>query len=62
VLLDEPFSALDRARRREVAAWVDRWCAARGLLVVLVSHDDADVSALADEVWELHPEGLRRRV
>jgi molybdate transport system ATP-binding protein len=61
VLLDEPFSALDRDRRREVAGWVDRWCAARELLVVLVSHDDADVSALADEVWELHPGGLRRR-
>lgn len=61
LLLDEPFSALDRTRRDEVTAFVDRWAADRDLPVVLVSHDARDVAALADEVWELGDDGLVRR-
>jgi len=53
LLLDEPFAALDRARRDAVAAYVDAWAAARDLPVVLVSHDARDVANLADEIWEV---------
>lgn len=60
LLLDEPFSALDRARREVVARFVDAWAAERALPVVLVSHDAREVEALADEVFELTEAGVRR--
>lgn len=53
LLLDEPFSALDRARRLRLTSVVAEECARRQLRLVLVSHDEADVSALADEVYEI---------
>lgn len=60
LLLDEPFSALDRQRRARVTRAVAEECAARGTRLVLVSHDEADVSALADEVYEIEG-GVTRR-
>lgn len=44
VLLDEPFAALDRASRRQVAALADRLLAGRTLLVA--SHDPEDARLL----------------
>lgn len=49
LLLDEPFASLDRASRDRAAAVV-RACPARR---VVVSHADADLSAIADEVWDM---------
>lgn len=60
LLLDEPFSALDRARRKRVTQAVAEECEARGMRLVLVSHDEADVGALADEVFEIEG-GITRR-
>jgi ABC-type sulfate/molybdate transport systems ATPase subunit len=60
LLLDEPFSALDRARRKRVTRAVADECAARGVRLVLVSHDEADIGALADEVYEIEG-GVTRR-
>lgn len=57
LLLDEPFSALDRSRRDDVARFVDAWAAARDLPVVLVSHDAHDVRAMADDIVELTDAG-----
>jgi molybdate transport system ATP-binding protein len=56
LLLDEPFSALDRALRAQLGASLAAWARARGTPLVVVSHDPADVLALAGEVWELHEE------
>jgi len=53
LLLDEPFSALDRPLRAELALVVRQWCEQRGVPLVLVSHDEADADVLAEERWHL---------
>ncbi|MCH2469981.1 MAG: ATP-binding cassette domain-containing protein [Gemmatimonadetes bacterium] len=53
LLLDEPFSALDRPLRAELARVVGEWCAERGVPLVLVSHDEADAEVLAEQRWHL---------
>lgn len=58
LLLDEPFSALDRPLRNHVAARLRDHVRERGLLLLLVSHDEADAVALAQEHWLLSEEGL----
>jgi ABC-type sulfate/molybdate transport systems ATPase subunit/ABC-type sulfate transport system permease component len=50
LLLDEPFSALDTAARREIRALVRDLHERTGLPIILVTHDRDDVFALADEV------------
>lgn len=53
LLLDEPFAALDRPLRAEVARRVRGWADSRGLPLLLVSHDEEDTSVLAEERWVL---------
>ena len=53
LLLDEPFSALDRARRASVQATLLDWTARHEVPLLLVSHDHRDVASLATERWEL---------
>ncbi len=53
LLLDEPFSALERPLRAELARVVGQWSAQRGVMLVLVSHDEADAEVLAEERWHL---------
>jgi molybdate transport system ATP-binding protein len=53
LLLDEPFSALDRPLRSEVAAMVRAFARDSGTPIVLVSHDEHDAELLADERWVL---------
>jgi molybdate transport system ATP-binding protein len=53
LLLDEPFSALDRPLRKEVAGVVDAFSRRSGAPLVLVSHDEEDVGALVEERWIL---------
>lgn len=48
LLLDEPFSALDSEMRSALRADVRRLVRERGLTLVIVTHDLADVAALAD--------------
>lgn len=48
LLLDEPFSALDPEMRGALREDVRRLARARGLTLVIVTHDLADVAALAD--------------
>ncbi len=50
LLLDEPFAALDAARRAEVLPYLERLRDATGLPMVLVSHDRAEVARLASHV------------
>ncbi|WP_238256171.1 ATP-binding cassette domain-containing protein, partial [Methylorubrum podarium] len=48
LLLDEPFSALDPEMRASLRGDVLRLAQARGLTLIVVTHDLADVAALAE--------------
>jgi molybdate transport system ATP-binding protein len=48
LLLDEPFSALDRAARLDLRAWFRAHVRAAGLVVVLVTHDAEEAIELGD--------------
>ena len=61
LLLDEPFSALDRPLRDKLAGIVRRWVDEAAVPLVLVSHDESDTQILADEHWHLS-DGVIRRV
>lgn len=60
LLLDEPFSALDRPLRSHVAAGLRDYIRKRNILLVLVSHDEGDAAALAQEHWLLSEGRLTR--
>jgi ABC-type sulfate/molybdate transport systems ATPase subunit len=60
LLLDEPFGALDDARRHRVIGAVDRWLADHDVPMVLVSHDARDADGLRCERWILGDGGLER--
>lgn len=53
LLLDEPFSALDRPLRNRVGAQLRAFVEERRIPLLLVSHDEADAAALAHEHWLL---------
>jgi len=54
LLLDEPFAALDPARRRELTGLVDTLRRERGLTVLLVSHQIEDVRGVAERALFVH--------
>jgi molybdate transport system ATP-binding protein len=54
LLMDEPLTALDEARREAIMAVVERIRSELALPILLVSHDRADVARLADQVVELN--------
>jgi molybdate transport system ATP-binding protein len=60
LLLDEPFSALDRPLRVRVTAALRGYIREREIPLVLVSHDEADAVALAQEHWLLSAGELER--
>ena len=60
LLLDEPFSALDRPLRARISAALSRWCAARAVPAVLVTHDEHDLDAFTAERWSLEQGALTR--
>ena len=60
LLLDEPFSALDRPLRNRVAAALRGYVREREIPLVLVSHDEADAVAVAQEHWLLSSGQLER--
>ena len=53
LLLDEPFSALDRPLRAEIRDVVREWAYRRGVVTVLVTHDEEDARVLAEETYAL---------
>ena len=53
LLLDEPFSALDRPLRDKLARTVREILDELGVPLVLVSHDEEDADVLAGERWHL---------
>lgn len=52
-LLDEPFAALDPGLRAEVLELVDAKARARGLTIIMASHDLRDAERLCDRLWLL---------
>ncbi|GIU86497.1 MAG: ABC transporter ATP-binding protein [Acidimicrobiia bacterium] len=55
LLLDEPFSALDRPTRAALRRLVRELVDAHGLTALLVTHDPEDVADLADRVVRYEP-------
>ena len=55
LLLDEPFTGLDRPLHDQLAALVERVLRDTGTTAVLVSHDPADVEAIAQSRIDLPP-------
>lgn len=53
LLLDEPFTGLDRALHEHLATTVDRVLRESGTTAILVSHDPADVEAIAQSRIDL---------
>jgi len=55
LLLDEPFSSLDSASRAELRGLLKELVAEHRLIALVVTHDQADVDALADRVVVYEP-------
>jgi molybdate transport system ATP-binding protein len=53
LVLDEPFSALDRPLRETTIAWLAQFCGEYGTPLVVVSHDERDLVGLDAELHEL---------
>jgi len=53
LVLDEPFSALDRALRERTIRWLTAHCESHALPLVVVSHDERDIEGLGAHVHEL---------
>lgn len=60
LLMDEPFSALDRPLRAQLTRTVRNLADERGVPLMLVSHDEEDAVILAAERWHLANGTLRR--
>ena len=54
LLLDEPFSNLDRVHKRQLQAIIEELGTRLGITCLLVSHDPTDTLAWADEILVLH--------
>lgn len=59
LLLDEPFSALDAALREQLRAEFRERIAEAGMAAILVTHDEAEARAMAQQGWGLHEGKLR---
>jgi molybdate transport system ATP-binding protein len=53
LLLDEPLSSLDRARREEIMALIERLRDGAGLPILLVTHDAAEAERLGTRIVTL---------
>ncbi len=55
LLMDEPLSSLDAARRGEIMTLIERVRDATALPILYVSHDRAEVERLASHIIEMQP-------
>lgn len=53
LLLDEPLSSLDRARREEIMGLIERLRDELGLPILLVTHDRAEAERLGNRIVEI---------
>lgn len=58
LILDEPTVGLDAGGRAEFYSYLQRIQEERGVTIVLVSHDMAEVAMLADQLFVLHNSSL----
>ncbi|HBL65684.1 MAG TPA: ABC transporter ATP-binding protein, partial [Achromobacter sp.] len=61
LLLDEPFSALDSQLRGRMRQELNALQRQLDVPMLLITHDPADVDALADEVFEVRDGRVGRR-
>lgn len=54
LLLDEPFSALDDALKREIIADLKQWLERNSVPVLLVTHDRSEAAALGERMLMVH--------
>lgn len=60
LLLDEPLTGLDRARKRSILPYIERAVNAFAIPTVYVSHDLPDIARLADHLWVMEDGRLTR--
>lgn len=53
LLLDEPLSSLDRARREEIMALIERLRDSLGLPILMVTHDRGEAERLGNRIVEM---------
>lgn len=53
LLLDEPFSALDRRLTERISSFLDDWCDRRDCALLAAAHSAADFESLIDERYRL---------
>ncbi|MCB2017450.1 MAG: GNAT family N-acetyltransferase [Hydrogenophaga sp.] len=58
LLLDEPFSALDAALREQLRAEFRERIREAGMAAILVTHDEQEARAMADQAWALREGAL----
>jgi ABC-type Fe3+/spermidine/putrescine transport system ATPase subunit len=61
LLLDEPFSALDADLRERLRAEFRERIREAGMAAILVTHDEAEARAMAQQAWALRDGRLTRR-
>lgn len=59
LLLDEPFSALDAVLRQQMREEVAQLQAELAIPMLMITHDEADCTHLADEIWYMEQGVLR---
>jgi len=57
LLLDEPLVALDREARAQIAERIIEHCTTHDILRVVVAHDESDLTALAEQRFEMTERG-----
>ncbi len=53
LLLDEPFSALDKKLRFQVSELIKQCCHDKGIPLILISHFENDINSFTKEIWTI---------
>ena len=62
LLLDEPFSALDKNLRAQVAELLTTICFEKNIPLILISHYENDILSFTKEIWEIENGCLNRTI
>jgi molybdate transport system ATP-binding protein len=54
LLLDEPFSALDKTMRLKILEYLKIWLTKKNADLILVAHDEDTAVSLCEETWSIH--------
>ena len=61
LLMDEPFSALDRELRHSVIEVMKRYLQNKNIHLILVTHEESSVESLCEEIWTIQ-EGKTKKL